>query len=236
MFFGRADTNRNRTVFATVLETRRRYGVPYETEHSVEMKFFQKKNKVEAVYCASCAETKARCTVAFTFVDFLELYVPDRKSKKVVPEEATQEKIVTRECYVLVKKENIAPEPASAAPVAPKALTKVEKTPVAPKTLTKVKKEPIPITAVQLESAQKLSMFSLIKEYEGNNPEDFLKLCTDRMVRENNCSSIELLTIEQADTDLWHELRKGRITASRMHEASRCTMLNGSLTNKIMGP
>uniref|UniRef100_A0A182J5H9 YqaJ domain-containing protein n=1 Tax=Anopheles atroparvus TaxID=41427 RepID=A0A182J5H9_ANOAO len=104
-----------------------------------------------------------------------------------------------------------------------------------PPVLTKLKKEPIPITPLQLESAQKLSMFSLVREFKGTSPDQFLKFCTDRMVQANNCSSVELLTIEQADTDLWHELRKGRITASRMYEASRCTMLNGSLTNKIMG-
>lgn len=85
-----------------------------------------------------------------------------------------------------------------------------------------------------MESALKLSLFNLIREYPGNDPHEFLQFCGKRMIEEN-CGKAQILTVEQADTDLWHELRKGRVTASRMHEASRCTMLNGSLTNKIMG-
>ncbi|XP_049549320.1 uncharacterized protein LOC125960149 [Anopheles darlingi] len=105
--------------------------------------------------------------------------------------------------------------------------------------LKKIKKEPIVEsvdTKLELEAAKKLSMMSLFQEYEGKNPtwDEFLAFCGSQMRRET-CTSATLLTIEQADTDLWHELRKGRITASRMHEASRCTMKNGSLTNKIMG-
>ncbi|XP_035773710.1 uncharacterized protein LOC118456754 [Anopheles albimanus] len=103
--------------------------------------------------------------------------------------------------------------------------------------LKKIKKEPTPENVdskLELEAASKLSMMSLIQEYKGNNPDEFLTFCSNRMQREACCSAT-LLTIEQADTDLWHELRKGRITASRMHEASRCTVRNGSLTNKIMG-
>ncbi|XP_050088691.1 uncharacterized protein LOC126572979 [Anopheles aquasalis] len=103
--------------------------------------------------------------------------------------------------------------------------------------LKKRKKEPI-VRKVdikhELEDANKLSMMRLIQEYEGKDPDEFLAFCSNRMQRET-CTSATLLTIEQADTDLWHELRKGRITASRMHEASRCTVRNGSLTNKIMG-
>lgn len=51
----------------------------------------------------------------------------------------------------------------------------------------------------------------------------------------SNISSIEVLTIEQADTPIWHQMRFGRITASRIHQASRCKTKNGSLVDSIMG-
>lgn len=100
--------------------------------------------------------------------------------------------------------------------------------------LPKLKKEAVAVSPMEMESAMKLSLFNLIREYSGNDPQEFLQFCGKRMVEEN-CGKAQILTVEQADTDLWHELRKGRVTASRMHEASRCTMLNGSLTGKIMG-
>uniref|UniRef100_A0A1Q3EW73 Putative yqaj-like viral recombinase domain protein n=2 Tax=Culex tarsalis TaxID=7177 RepID=A0A1Q3EW73_CULTA len=102
-------------------------------------------------------------------------------------------------------------------------------------TLPKLKKENITTPSqVALESAQKLSLVNLIQEYNGQDPQQFLEFCGRRM-QEENYSNAEILTVEQADTDLWHELRKGRITASRIHEASRCSMLRGSLCDKIMG-
>lgn len=101
--------------------------------------------------------------------------------------------------------------------------------------LPKLKKEvTAPPSPVALESAQKLSLVNLIQEYNGQDPQQFLEFCGRRM-QEENYSNAEVLTVEQADTDLWHELRKGRITASRIHEASRCSMLRGSLCDKIMG-
>uniref|UniRef100_A0A8D8A1L6 (northern house mosquito) hypothetical protein n=1 Tax=Culex pipiens TaxID=7175 RepID=A0A8D8A1L6_CULPI len=101
--------------------------------------------------------------------------------------------------------------------------------------LPKLKKEvTAPPSPVALESAQKLSLVNLIQEYNGQDPQQFLEFCGRRM-QEENYSNAEILTVEQADTDLWHELRKGRITASRIHEASRCSMLRGSLCDKIMG-
>lgn len=109
--------------------------------------------------------------------------------------------------------------------------------PPSPPVLKKVQKQPGLITPEQVERARQLSMVQLIRDFPGDSVDEFLRFCTERMAGADGdvCDSIPLLTIEQADTDLWHELRIGRITASRMHEASRCTMLNGSLKNKVMG-
>uniref|UniRef100_A0A182U441 YqaJ domain-containing protein n=1 Tax=Anopheles melas TaxID=34690 RepID=A0A182U441_9DIPT len=117
------------------------------------------------------------------------------------------------------------------------AVTGATADPPSPPVLKKVQKQPGLITPEQVERARQLSMVQLIRDFQGDSVDEFLRFCTERMAGADGdaCDSIPLLTIEQADTDLWHELRIGRITASRMHEAARCTMLNGSLKNKVMG-
>ncbi|GBN31468.1 hypothetical protein AVEN_211393-1 [Araneus ventricosus] len=41
--------------------------------------------------------------------------------------------------------------------------------------------------------------------------------------------------INQADIPVWHELRSGRITASKAHAAKKCNNLEGCLTDSILG-
>lgn len=79
-----------------------------------------------------------------------------------------------------------------------------------------------------------LNMKHLISSFKGDNPEFFFEHCRSFM-NTSNISSIEVLTIEQADTPIWHQMRFGRITASRIHQASRCKTKNGSLVDSIMG-
>lgn len=43
------------------------------------------------------------------------------------------------------------------------------------------------------------------------------------------CLKIEKLTRNQSDSPLWHEMRYGRITASKIYECSRCLTTEGSL-------
>lgn len=49
------------------------------------------------------------------------------------------------------------------------------------------------------------------------------------------CQKAEKATCLQADTPLWHELRYGRITASKLHAAAHCHTLDGSLVEQILG-
>lgn len=79
-----------------------------------------------------------------------------------------------------------------------------------------------------------INMKSLMKTFSGYEPEEFIKHCQELM-DPSMISSAEVLTIEQADTPLWFEMRYGRITASRIHQASRCKTLGGSLVDSIMG-
>lgn len=85
-------------------------------------------------------------------------------------------------------------------------------------------------------NVERLVMINLAREFQGSTADDFLDFCSKKMLAMNDlCDTAELLTIEQADTDIWHDLRVGRITASRIHEVTRCSMLRGSLVDKIMG-
>ncbi|KAG8177538.1 hypothetical protein JTE90_023443 [Oedothorax gibbosus] len=49
------------------------------------------------------------------------------------------------------------------------------------------------------------------------------------------CQKAEKATCLQADTPLWHELRYGRITASKLHAAAHCHTLDSSLVEQILG-
>uniref|UniRef100_A0A182YR70 YqaJ domain-containing protein n=1 Tax=Anopheles stephensi TaxID=30069 RepID=A0A182YR70_ANOST len=131
--------------------------------------------------------------------------------------------MLKQECHVLVARLD-ANQYVETNPTAPAARPVLKKIPV----------ENVPFTLDQLVEARKLSMLHFIREFEGDDVDQFVKFCTAGMKAEV-CESVALLTLGQADTDLWHELRIGRITASRIQEAARCTMLNGSLRNRIMG-
>ncbi|GBP61689.1 hypothetical protein EVAR_43627_1 [Eumeta japonica] len=48
-------------------------------------------------------------------------------------------------------------------------------------------------------------------------------------------TKVEEETIEQTNSCLWHELRYGRITASRAFEVSRCKKNDGTLISLILG-
>ena len=51
----------------------------------------------------------------------------------------------------------------------------------------------------------------------------------------SDVSTAEVETRSQASSPLWHHLRAGRLTASRIYEASRCQQVRGSLVESILG-
>ena len=99
--------------------------------------------------------------------------------------------------------------------------------------LKKVKKE-IKLDPEMLEKATRLSIKTMMQNFKGKTVEEFKDFCEKEMLKEN-CNAAQIITVEQADTDIWHDLRIGRITASRLHEVSRCMSKTGSLVDKIMG-
>lgn len=79
-----------------------------------------------------------------------------------------------------------------------------------------------------------LNMKFLIRSFNGDQPNIFFAHCRSFMTT-SVTNAVESSTIEQAKSPLWHQMRFGRITASRIHQASRCITKNGSLVESIMG-
>lgn len=83
-------------------------------------------------------------------------------------------------------------------------------------------------------SIEKLSIHHLIITSKATNPAEFIEHCKLVMSTEA-CNEAALATETQNDCPLWHELRYGRITASKAYEAAHCHVLDGSLTENILG-
>lgn len=79
-----------------------------------------------------------------------------------------------------------------------------------------------------------ISMYQLALMYRDQSCEDFLKkisssFTTDILIK------AEQNTRDQAESNLWHELRFARITASKAYEVSKCQTSDGALVGLIMG-
>ncbi|KAI5704460.1 hypothetical protein M8J75_005521 [Diaphorina citri] len=73
------------------------------------------------------------------------------------------------------------------------------------------------------------------KEQNGfEDPELFISFLSSMMTTAD-CADIAEETVCQAKCKKWHELRFGRITASKIHEAVHCQTLQGSLVEAILG-
>jgi hypothetical protein len=106
--------------------------------------------------------------------------------------------------------------------------------------ISKKKKKTVTLTEKQLKQIEQiedaLRMDNLIRAFGRGSYENFYKSCAKFMSEnEKTIKMAYKMTIEQADTDLWHHLRIGRVTASRLHETTRCTSKNGSLVDKYLG-
>lgn len=94
---------------------------------------------------------------------------------------------------------------------------------------------------IKSDSPKNLSLHYLLCNFKNNdikhvNANSFIQFCEHEM--ENNFTAIKEIfqaTKEQADCPLWHELRYGRITASKIYEMAHCKTENGSLVEHIMG-
>lgn len=64
--------------------------------------------------------------------------------------------------------------------------------------------------------------------------EEFLCYLSKNM-KSIECDKIQEVTTTQNESSLWHEMRYGRITASKLHEAAHCHTTKGSLVETILG-
>lgn len=78
---------------------------------------------------------------------------------------------------------------------------------------------------------QILLAFSLTEERDVNRFIIFAKNSMETKL----CENANKNTKQQSTSKLWFELRWGRITASKIHEAARCKTQNGYLVKKIIG-
>lgn len=79
-----------------------------------------------------------------------------------------------------------------------------------------------------------LSLHHLMMNNGHENCDDFLKNISI-FFNKNNISAMEKQTRGQDKSSMWHELRYGRITASKCYEVSRCKTVDGTLIAIILG-
>ncbi|GBP40401.1 hypothetical protein EVAR_25253_1 [Eumeta japonica] len=82
------------------------------------------------------------------------------------------------------------------------------------------------------DQTESLSMHTLVLKYKERSCDRFLEKIA---LSDADVYNIEKVTRAQHDSTLWHELRYGRITASRAFEFSRCKTNDGTLIALIMG-
>lgn len=88
-----------------------------------------------------------------------------------------------------------------------------------------------------VDPVKTLAMDQLISKFRvvgGEDFDDFLLFCSNEMSADK-CKAADKATSNQSSDSLWFGLRYGRITASRAYEASKCSTLNGSLVESILG-
>lgn len=88
------------------------------------------------------------------------------------------------------------------------------------------------------DMVSKTSIHKLILLYKNNSSdlsaEGFIEFI-EQNVNEGDCKSVQDVTINQYKSSTWYEVRYGRITASKLYEASKCTTFAGSLVEEILG-
>ncbi|KAK4877439.1 hypothetical protein RN001_009945 [Aquatica leii] len=88
------------------------------------------------------------------------------------------------------------------------------------------------------KEVEKLSIHYLICVFKKSctdlHVDKFIAFCTNEMT-ESRCIEVKKATMTQADCNLWFEVRYGRITASKIHEAAQCKTKDSSLVEEVFG-
>lgn len=90
----------------------------------------------------------------------------------------------------------------------------------------------------EFTNVEALSIHLLLSEFLeakfGSTADEFINYCSCNM-SEAVCNTAADQTIEQSESALWFELRYGRITASKAHEAAHCHTLEGCFVETVVG-
>ncbi|KAJ0178237.1 hypothetical protein K1T71_006060 [Dendrolimus kikuchii] len=90
---------------------------------------------------------------------------------------------------------------------------------------------------LKCKKAYNSSLHRLILDFNQSTDlrdEKFMEFAKTEMA-EAVCKEAEQPTKQQSECAIWHELRYGRITASKFYEAAHCKTSNGSLVQQIIG-
>ncbi|CAH2094797.1 unnamed protein product [Euphydryas editha] len=85
-----------------------------------------------------------------------------------------------------------------------------------------------------INDLERLSMYHLVQNYKEQCSEVFIKQILTLFTSEL-LEKVEVNTRDQTRSNLWHELRFGRITASKAYEVKNCNTSDGALVSLIMG-
>ncbi|KAF5281934.1 hypothetical protein FQR65_LT14460 [Abscondita terminalis] len=77
-------------------------------------------------------------------------------------------------------------------------------------------------------------LLTLFSEGRGRTAEEFLEFAEQQMSADE-CYKACDATSDQSKSTLWHQLRYGRVTASRLYEVARCKTVSGTLVENIVG-
>lgn len=198
-------------------------------QYMVTVTLNEKDEVILQATCDGCAASAGGCKHTLVFLFWLEKRSSEPSSTSV-------------QCYW--KKpalSGIRSDPIKCEDIFPKS-KKIKLSPKDPSVLTKFiqecRKQRVSNSLATCFTNEKPSfnIFDLTVEYLKNENEDFDKYMSflNNKVTPSVINEIKLKTKSQINSKLWHNIRQGRITASKIYEASRCKT-DGTLVQQILG-
>ncbi|XP_031359073.1 uncharacterized protein LOC116182672 [Photinus pyralis] len=204
--------------------------------YTVSMTVDEAEEKIVNVECKDCAASAGGCKHALAFLMWVH-----RRSEEPSPTEITSywkkprlSAVGTSLKFVTAaefrKTRNTTPGPSEAATIVPE-LTKAAESANLTGHLLKYTSD------AYEDKFECLSVYKLMCKFAaegGSECSDFLKFATTRMIP-SVCTDAAKMTKLQAKSPLWHELRFGRITASKLYEFAHCKTADGTLIEGVIG-
>ncbi|XP_046392244.1 uncharacterized protein LOC124160435 [Ischnura elegans] len=91
-----------------------------------------------------------------------------------------------------------------------------------------------PVALNVSEEDRELFVKSVPRRVNSRRADDFVDYCSHN-VTDRDIIAAEKDTEQQGSSEMWHSLRYGRITASKLHEAAHCHTKDGVLVETILG-